>query len=155
MNCGHSAAGPTPARSLASQAASARSHSSCHAVQFYYDDRFLINSLSDFVLGALEAGRCAVVVATREHRFDCAERLREKGVNLTDAIEQGRYVALDASDTLERFMVNGSPDPKLFAEILSDIISTSSACVIPGSSNSKVAIFGEKVALLLVRGQIP
>jgi signal transduction histidine kinase len=157
MNWGHSAAGPTLARSLSSSpAAAARPHSCCHAVQFYYDDRFLINSLSDFVLGALEAGRCAVVVATREHRFDCAESLREKGVNLTEAIEQGRYVALDASDTLERFMVDGSPDAKLFAEILSDIISTSSACVIPGSNDGKekVAIFGEMVALLLERGQI-
>ncbi len=141
---------------MASPEAYARPHACRHAVQFYYDDGFLINSLSDFVLGALEAGRCAVVVATREHRFDCAESLREKGVNLSAAIEQGRYVALDASDTLERFMVNGSPDAKLFAEILSDIISTSSACVIPGSNDGKerVAIFGEMVSLLLEGGQI-
>jgi signal transduction histidine kinase len=156
MNWGHSAAGATPARSLSLTAASAHPHACRHAVQFYYDDRFLIEALSDFVLGALEGGRCAVVVATQEHRFDCAERLREKGVDLTQAIEQGRYVAMDASDTLERFMVNGSPDPKVFAEILSDIISTSSACVIPESNNAKakVAIFGEMVALLLERGQI-
>jgi hypothetical protein len=33
-------------------------------------------------------------------------------------VEQGRYIALDAADTLSKFMVNGTPDPILFSELI-------------------------------------
>lgn len=125
-------------------------------MQFYYDDSYLIKSLSDFLRSALRAGRSAIIVATREHRFDSAESLREKGIDLTQAIEQGRYVALDASDTLDEFMVNGVPDPSRFEKVIREVISTAAACVPPeaGGKRAKLAIFGEMVALLLERGEI-
>lgn len=129
-----------------------------HGVQFYYDDRFLIRSLSEFLEAALKEGRSAIVVATREHRFDCAESLREKGVDLARAIEIGCYLALDAAETLDQFMVDGTPDRKLFERVVGDIIAVSSSCA-PSDSKSnggkaKVAIFGEMVALLLQRGEV-
>lgn len=127
-----------------------------HGVQFYYNDDYLIRSLADFLAPALREGRSAVVVATREHRFDCAESLRERGIDLTLAIEQGRYQALDASDTLDQFMVNGAPDQKLFDSVIPEVISSASACASPqgGSAPAKVAVFGEMVALLLQRGNL-
>src|SRR5437899_12726294 len=131
--------------------------SSCHhSVQFYYDDSFLIHSICDFLKAALTSGRSAIVVATREHRFDCAECLREKGIDLTRAIEEGRYLALDASETLDQFMVDGTPDPKRFEQVIGDIIAVSSSCAAceRKSADQKVAIFGEMVALLLQRGEI-
>ncbi len=130
--------------------------SCCHSVQFYYDDSFLIRSLCDFLEAALTSGRSAMVVATREHRFDCAECLREKGIDLSRAIEEGRYLALDASETLDQFMVDGTPDPKRFEQVIGDIIAVSSSCAAceSKSGDAKVAIFGEMVALLLQRGEI-
>jgi signal transduction histidine kinase len=127
-----------------------------HSVQFYYDDRFLIRSLSAFIQTALQEGRPAIVVATREHRFDCAAALRHNGIHLSPAIEEGRYLALDASDTLDQFLVGGSPDPKLFQQVIGEVISTSANCAgAEGKRGSaRVAIFGEMVALLLQRGQI-
>ncbi len=62
------------------------------------------------------------MVATREHRFDCAQCLREKGIDLSRAIEEGRYLALDASETLDQFMVDGAPDAKRFEQVIGDII---------------------------------
>src|SRR5579863_175951 len=54
-----------------------------HDVQFYFDDRFLIRSVSSFVRAELEAGSSAVVVATRSHRESLAEELGRCGVNLS------------------------------------------------------------------------
>lgn len=132
-----------------------------HSVQFYYDDSFLIRCICDFLGNALASGRSAIVVATREHRFDCAECLREKGIDLGRAIEQGCYVALDASDTLDQFMVDGTPDAKRFEQVIGEIIAVSSGCATPqiatsqmNSGEARVAIFGEMVALLLQRGEI-
>jgi signal transduction histidine kinase len=129
--------------------------SCCHSVQFYYDDSFLIHSIRDFLAAALSSGRPAIVVATREHRFDCAECLREKGIDLTRAIEEGRYLALDASETLDQFMVDGAPDAKRFEQVIGEIIAISSSGTASNGKNAdaKVAIFGEMVALLLQRGE--
>ena len=132
------------------------SSSCCHSVQFYYDDSFLIHSLCDFLQAALNSGRSAIVVATREHRFDCAQCLRERGIDLSAAIEEGRYLALDASDTLDQFMTDGAPDAKQFEQVIGDIIRISASTAATGADNHgdpKVAIFGEMVALLLQRGE--
>ncbi len=131
-------------------------HSCSHTIQFYYDDRFLIASLSDFVRRALGAGRSVLVVATREHRFETAERLRQSGINLTLAIEHGRYLALDACEMLDRFMVNGSPDPQRFQQGFAKIISTYAQYAAPQAIelHSEISIFGEMVAVLLERGEV-
>jgi signal transduction histidine kinase len=154
MTSGTRATGTTPAESLA-LCSPLRSLPCRHSVQFYYDDPFLIQSLAEFVQTALAEGRSALVVASREHRFDTAEALRQKGVNLTLAIEEGRYRALDASETLDQFMVDGSPDATLFQQVVSDIIVAAESCAAPQShaSRANVAIFGEMVALLLQRGE--
>jgi len=47
-----------------------------HVVQFYGEDRFLLDELSRFIGNALGAGKPAVVIATREHREGLNERLR-------------------------------------------------------------------------------
>jgi signal transduction histidine kinase len=148
--------GTSIAPALAESSSSLGHGASCHhSVQFYYDDSFLIHSLCDFLASALTSGRSAVVVATCEHRMDCAECLREKGIDLSRAIEQGCYLAFDASDTLDQFMVDGAPDAKRFEQVIGDIIVLSSSCA-TGDKNgqAKVAIFGEMVALLLQRGEI-
>jgi signal transduction histidine kinase len=149
--------GPSTAPCIAKSPSSLRHGVSCHhSVQFYYDDSFLIHSICDFLNTALTAGRPAIVVATREHRFDCAECLREKGIDLSRAIEEGCYVALDASETLDQFMVDGAPDAKRFEQVVGDIIAVTSrgTAAASKSGEAKVAIFGEMVALLLQRGEV-
>lgn len=125
-------------------------HRCRHEVQFYLDDHFLIRSLSSFVGRALESGASAVVVATRNHCTNLAEELRHDGVDLTSAIEQGRYIALDASDTLSQFMVDSAPDEKRFRACIGEVIACSSR-VAP--HDAKVAIYGEMVSVLWQRGE--
>ena len=49
------------------------------------------------------------MIATKAHRDGLAQRFQARGLDTTRAIEQGRYIALDAAETLAKFMVDGWP----------------------------------------------
>jgi hypothetical protein len=78
-----------------------------HVVQFYGEDRFLLDELSRFIGTALGAGQAAVVIATKDHRNGLARKLEAWGLDATKAIAQGRYVVLDAAETLAKIMLDG------------------------------------------------
>jgi signal transduction histidine kinase len=120
-----------------------------HDVQFYFEDQFLITSLSAFVRAALDGGTSAIVVATRSHCVSLADQLRRDGTDLTSAIGHGRYVALDAAETLDRFMLNGSPDELRFGECIGDAISCSAHAAL--RENPTVSIYGEMASILWQR----
>ena len=122
-----------------------------HEVQFYFDDRFLISSLAVFMGTALESGNSAIVVATKAHRDALAQQLDRTGVGLATAVEQGRYIALDAAETLAQFMVGGSPDQALFREVIGNVITQASAAT--AREDSKVAVYGEMVTILWQSGE--
>ena len=66
------------------------------------------------------------------------------------AIEQGRYIPLDAANTLSLLMVNGMPDPVRFLELLGDLIVTAREAA--NGKQARVAIFGEMSDLLWAQG---
>src|SRR5580693_10741229 len=72
-----------------------------HIVQLYTDDRFLLDVLSRFIGGALAVGDGAVVVATASHLRDLTKLLSARGLDTDKATAQGRYLALDAGETLK------------------------------------------------------
>lgn len=80
-----------------------------HDVSFYSDDGQLLDEVSQFIGSALKAGNAAIVVATDSQRDSLLPRLRVQGLDIGAAIEQGRYIALDAADALPTFMLNGMP----------------------------------------------
>src|ERR1700722_1771580 len=81
-----------------------RSDGRSHVVQFYGEDESLLESLTRFVGGALMAGEAAIVVASRPHREALVRRLKACGLDTTRAAREGRYVSLDAAETLSKFM---------------------------------------------------
>ncbi len=117
-----------------------------HFVQFYEADGFLLNSLSGFVGNAIKAGDAAVVVATKAHRDGLDELLIANGVDVIEARASGRFVSLDAAETLATFMVDGWPDPVRFSESIGSVI----ASVTDG--RLRLRAFGEMVALLWDEG---
>src|SRR5438270_5617230 len=117
-----------------------------HSVQFYSDDAFLLDALSRFMGSAIGAGDAGVVIATPAHRQELANRLSARGLVLERAVEQGRYVALDAAETLSRFMVDGFPDEQRFVEVIGAVITRAKTAA--GSQHGRAALFGEMVALL-------
>src|ERR1700732_619866 len=80
-----------------------------HVVQFYGEDGFLLDELSRFIGTALGAGEGAIVIATKEHRNGLEQRLKAWGLDTTQAVLQGRYVSLDAAETLAKIMQGDGP----------------------------------------------
>jgi KaiC/GvpD/RAD55 family RecA-like ATPase len=119
-------------------------------VVFYSDDAGLLDDLTRFIGAALEAGNSAVVVATESHRDSLLPRLEAHGVDIAAAIEQGRYIALDAAAALPTFMLRDAPDPVRFLKVLGDLISTAAKAV--KGKQARVAIFGEMCQLLWAQG---
>lgn len=121
-----------------------------HVVQFYSDDGFLLDAISRFIGQALGAGDAAIVVTTDEHRDQLDQRLRARGLDTLAAMRQGRYISLDARACLAKFMRAGRPDRSMFTDLIGKIIDRARAAV--GGDSSRVAIFGEMVALLWAEG---
>src|SRR5215813_14489084 len=106
-----------------------------HFVQFYETNAFLLDSLRDFIGLGLVSGDACIVVATDGHRAGLGERLEASGLNKFASSASGQYVALDAAETLAKFMVDGSPDPGRFSEVIGGIITQAA------QGNRRVRIF--------------
>ncbi len=121
-----------------------------HSVQFYGEDSVLLDGLSRFIGDSLEAQGSALVVATPAHREGLTQRLEDRGLDTAAAIEQGRYILLDAAETLSKFMLEGWPDPERFAEAMGNVIARAKEASGP---NGRLAVFGEMVAILWAQGK--
>jgi hypothetical protein len=87
-----------------------------HVVQFYGEVAGLIDGVGNYIGEALEEGNATLVLATAEHREALTKRLQERGVNIPGVMAEGRYVMLDAEETLSKFVLEGWPDPLRFEE---------------------------------------
>src|ERR1700750_2242218 len=113
-----------------------------HVVQFYGRDEELADRVTDSLLGALDGGGVAVVIATPEHRREFETRLGQAGVDLAGARDDGSYVALDAGQMLSELMVAEQLDRAAFDRVTGAVIRRA------GAGGRPVRAFGEMVALL-------
>jgi excisionase family DNA binding protein len=118
-----------------------------HYVQFYESDDFLLESVGEFVAGALHAGDAAIIVATADHRAGLEATLLRDGHDLQALRSANQFVALDAAECLSRFVRDGTADKTLFAELIGPLIQRAS------EGQRRVRIYGEMVALLAADGQ--
>lgn len=123
-----------------------------HEVGFYSDDKCFLDHLAQFVAAAICAGNAAIVVATESHRDSILRRLQAHGLHIDAAIKEGRYIALDAADTLSALMVNGMVDSIRFFKLLGDLIVNAADSA--KGEHARVAIFGECVHLMWAQGEI-
>jgi signal transduction histidine kinase len=127
-----------------------------HGVQFYSQDKFLLEELSEYIGNALRAGDAAIVVATEQHRNALLQWLTARGLDVAGLIERGQFAAMDAQTVLDAFMLEGSPNEERFNRIIGGIIAKAIASANGDSARSerpRVAIFGEMVALLWAEGK--
>jgi len=122
-----------------------------HSVQFYEEDSYLLEGLSRFIGAAILAGDAALIITTKSHRDGLFARLSSRGLNLTLAMDEGRFLAFDAAETLAKFMLDGKPDPARFAEVVGNLVSRLAST--ESGETRRVAVFGEMVALLWADGQ--
>jgi MEDS: MEthanogen/methylotroph, DcmR Sensory domain len=119
-----------------------------HVVQIYENDESFLNLLTGFIVGGVNEGECAVVIATAAHLTALDERLAALGYSVSSLISKTQYIPLDAEETLSRFMVNDWPDENLFYNVITEVI-------VKAKGNSrKVRAFGEMVAILWAKGQV-
>ena len=100
-----------------------------HVAYFYRASDSLLEALCDFIGRALGAGNAAIVIATKVGVEGLEHRLRARGLDTHKASQEGRYVALDASETLVKIMLEGMPDASCFAEIVGGAIARTRAAV--------------------------
>jgi PAS domain S-box-containing protein len=126
-------------------------HCAGHVVQFYREDRSLLDALSRYIGAALKNGDSAVLVAARARNEALARELNARGVDVAAAVSQGRYTTFEASDILSQIMVDGMPDSSRFTRLIGGIIERAKVAAKPNRPG--VAVFGEMVALLWSEGK--
>jgi signal transduction histidine kinase len=115
-------------------------------VQYYESENFLHSTLREFVGTGLHAGHVCIVIATKAH-------IDELKGQLADAISQskntykGRFIAMDVHQTLQKILVNGTPDWHNFMDTI--------GCVLEDAvkHGSLVRVFGETVRILSQDGK--
>jgi signal transduction histidine kinase len=95
-----------------------------HLVQFYENDTFLAAAIADFLAEGLRSGQTVLTIATSAHLESFVLRLKAKGVDPSAAIHSGKFIPLDAHETLASIMVNGSPDPDRFRAEVGSVVQT-------------------------------
>ena len=132
--------------SLARDASSAGTHE--HLVQFYETELVLVDTVCSVLVPALRAGDATIVVATPVHRQLFEAALREAGVDVDAALDDGRYLPFDAAALLRRFMRDGTPDADLFQRTVRAVFSVAS------EGGRRIRVYGEMVALLWDDGDV-
>jgi signal transduction histidine kinase len=124
-------------------------HRGSHIVRYYEDDASLVAEVGQLVTAGLVTGEPAVVIATPTHRDGLERRLKAQRINVGEAHRSGRYVPLDAAETLARITTNGWPDPVKFGDIIGGAVGRAAAL----APAAHVLAFGEMVALLWADGR--
>ena len=119
-----------------------------HAVHLYESDSSLIGQTARLLQDSFAAGRSVIVVATRNH-LDAIER-NLNSWDLTALASSGRYLSLDAEQTLSQFFKNYTVDAGRFIDLIGGHLLK--AAQASASSEPRVTVFGEMVALLWERG---
>jgi PAS domain S-box-containing protein len=90
------------------------------------------------------------VIGTPSHRDSLAKRLITEVPGFHDAVTDGRYVTMDAAETLAQFMIDGRPDPERFMRVVGSAVANASRST--KKKNGGIAAFGEMVAILWDQG---
>jgi DNA-binding NarL/FixJ family response regulator len=125
-------------------------HGRCHDVAFYSDESSLVASIAAFVSAALKRGSAAVVLAIPAHRDAIVDELKRLQIDVSAAAREGKYVPVDAADTLASFIHDGMLDSVSFLKLFADLIGTVSAGL--RGDHRRIALYGECVHLLWAQG---
>jgi DNA-binding NarL/FixJ family response regulator len=126
-------------------------YASRHEVEFYPDDSALLKSLIHFVSTSLKAGHKSVIIGTEAHRKALLQHLDLNSLEFASAVEDGRFISLDATEGLSEFMESSGPNRERFLTVFSKHLQS-----VDHSANGEqrqVVVFGEMVAVLCARGE--
>jgi anti-sigma regulatory factor (Ser/Thr protein kinase) len=113
-----------------------------HVVHFYEEDTSLIQTVTGFLGSRMAAGGSAIVISTDEHARALRLALGEVGIDVTAAEATGRYIELDADETLALLLGDDGPDAARFDGTIGGALDRVASAAQP------VAAFGEMVSIL-------
>jgi signal transduction histidine kinase/ActR/RegA family two-component response regulator len=117
-----------------------------HCVQFYDDESFLIEAVTEYVRAGLSNGEACIVVATKPHRDALAARLLAHGFDVVNDGLGEQYYPFDAGELLPQFLTDEEIDESRFIATVGEVVANVCA------QGRTVRAFGEMVALLASRG---
>lgn len=117
-----------------------------HFVQFYECDDYLADSVAGYAAAALRADDAAVIIATPTHHSAIDVRLAAAGIDVPRRVAAAQYVSLDAAETLDQFMHDGTVDPARFRATVGRTVADLKR------RHKRVRAFGEMVAILWHQG---
>jgi len=110
-----------------------------HYVQFYRDERFLIDSVSTYIKAGLDLNETVLAIVTAQHRKELYTTLSRK------ELRNDKLRFLEAGDFLALFMAEDWPNESQFLHGIKTILGLA-------RGNGQVRIFGEAVAVLCAEG---
>ena len=119
-----------------------------HLVQFYKEDSFLAETVTNYVAPALMNGEGVILIANEKHLSMFEQSLRQLPLNTSLLRLTGQLVMLEAQSMLDKFMVNGLPDAQKFAEVIGEVLYEMKA------KFHHVKAYGEMVNILWNEGNI-
>ena len=117
-----------------------------HSLQLFDCGDSAADAVSGFIAEGIHAGDVVLAVMRRETWESTARRLREGGLDPAGALADGGLTVLDATATLETFLVNGRIDQKLFEDSVGTLVWALA------SSDRRLRIYGEMVDVLASLG---
>ncbi len=109
-----------------------------HAVQFYNDDVFLIDTVSAFITAGLKENGAIIVIATAQHR----EELR----NALQSANNSSITYIDAVELLSAFIVDDWPNETRFTSTVGPLLQRAAL-------KGPVRIFSEMAVVLWTEGK--
>ncbi len=122
-----------------------------HEVEFYGDEKSFLARCTRFMGDALANGDSVIVILTPSRRKSLRQRLESEGRDVGEAIEQGRYLALEPADILSIFLEHVQPDADRFLKTAGDLIATALSSAT--GKHPRVAVCGECPAILHAAGK--
>jgi hypothetical protein len=119
-----------------------------HVVQFYDKEDELAASVGADFAKALRAGSAVIIIATAAHRAAFEGLMETAGADVSAARARGSLIALDAAETMRRFLIGDRPDPDGFEHVMGGLIRQAATAGPP------VRVYGEMVALLWEAGHV-
>ena len=117
-----------------------------HFVQFYEKEDHIINSVAEYVSHGIKVGETCIVAAPSDHIRKIEKTIIGFGYDIETARRAGKYISLDAHETLAEIMNGDAVDAKSFSKLLGLHLEKSS------KNGGRTRIFGELVAVLLAEG---
>lgn len=119
-----------------------------HGVHFYADEVDLSSTVGAYLAEGLHRSERALVIATSSHLNSLRETLGDLGIDAEDALQSGRLIVRDATETLSALTVDGQIDAQAFERVVGSLLRDTA------EEGSTVRAYGEMVDLLWQAGDV-